>query len=108
MARTILLMGWIMLIRASARAPGPCGGLLAAAFFATLIWLVLHYGIVPINSITAVTWLILVALARVPAAGMPCAPTLVVGPPVSSMWATSRHNPNHYPVRWSEHHRALA
>ncbi len=66
----VLLIGWTMFIRATLRSLGPFGLLLALGFFATLIWLIVYYGIVPADSVRAVTWLALVSLSGVLAAGM--------------------------------------
>ena len=70
LAGILLLIGWTMFLRATLRSLGPFGLLLAIGFFATLIWLIVYYGIVPADSVKAVTWLALVSLSGVLAAGM--------------------------------------
>ncbi len=66
----LLLIGWTMFIRATVRSLGPFGLLLAMGFFATLIWLIVYYGIVPADSVKVVTWLALVSLSGILAVGM--------------------------------------
>lgn len=66
----VLLIGWVMFLRASGRSLGVLGFLLAAAFFGTLFWLLMEWGIVSANNVTAMTWVIEVLLACVLAIGM--------------------------------------
>jgi hypothetical protein len=66
----VLLIGWTMFIRATLVSLGPFGVTLAAAFFGTLLWLVVDLGLIPAGSVTAVTYLILVAASAVLATGM--------------------------------------
>ncbi len=69
-AGVVLLIGWTILLRATLRSLGAFGLLLAAAFFGVLLWLVVDVGLVPANSIQAITYLILVALSGVLATGV--------------------------------------
>jgi len=66
----VLLVGWTVYVRATLRSLGPFGLFLAAAFFGALLWLVVGWGIVPANSVRAVTYLVLVALCGVLATGV--------------------------------------
>ena len=66
----VLLIGWVMFIRATLRSLGPVGVILAVAFFGTLLWLVVDWGLVPADSVKAVTYLILIAASAVMATGM--------------------------------------
>jgi len=66
----VLLIGWAMFIRATLVSLGPFGITLAAAFFGTLLWLVVDWGLIPASSVKAVTYLILVAASAVLATGM--------------------------------------
>jgi hypothetical protein len=70
LAGIVLLIGWVVFIRATMSSLGWLGLLLAAAFFGTLIWLVLDMGWVATDSVEALTYLILVALCAVLATGM--------------------------------------
>jgi hypothetical protein len=65
-----LLIGWTVYVRATVRSLGALGLFLAFAFFGTLIWLVVDVGLVPVDSVKAVTWLVLVLLAAVLAVGV--------------------------------------
>ncbi len=66
----VLLIGWTMFIRATLVSLGAFGITLAAAFFGTLLWLVVDWGLIPAGSVKAVTYLILVAASAVLATGM--------------------------------------
>lgn len=65
-----LVIGWTVYVRATLRSLGALGLILAFAFFGTLIWLVVDVGLVPADSVTAVTWLVLTLLASVLAVGL--------------------------------------
>jgi hypothetical protein len=69
-AGVVLLIGWTMFIRATLRSLGAFGLFLAAAFFGTLIWLVVDYGLVPADSARAITYIALLVLCGVLATGM--------------------------------------
>jgi hypothetical protein len=69
-AGVVLLIGWAMFIRATLRSLGPFGIALAVAFFGTLLWLVVDWGLVPADTVEAVTYLILFAASAVMATGM--------------------------------------
>ena len=66
----VLLIGWVVYLRATFRSLGPIGVTLAAAFFGTLLWLVVDWGLIPAGSIRTVTYLILIAASAVLATGM--------------------------------------
>lgn len=66
----VLLIGWVIYIRATLRSLGPIGLTLALAFFGSLLWLVVDYGLVPADSVRAVSYLVEVALCGVLAVGM--------------------------------------
>ena len=65
-----LVIGWVIYVRATLASLGALGVVLAFGFFGTLIWLVVDMGLVPADSITAVTWLVLVLFALVLAVGI--------------------------------------
>lgn len=65
-----LIVGWTVYTRATIRSLGALGLFLAFAFFGTLMWLVVDVGLIPADSVTAVTWLVLVLLAAVLAIGL--------------------------------------
>ncbi|MCZ6826734.1 MAG: DUF6524 family protein [Lysobacterales bacterium] len=66
----IMVIGWVMFIRAGRRSLGFMGFVLASAFFATLFWLMMDWGLLSAENIDAVTWLVEVLLAGVLAIGM--------------------------------------
>jgi Family of unknown function (DUF6524) len=70
LAGILLLIGWTIYLRATARSLGVFGLLLAAAFFGTLLWLVIDWGLVRVDSVTAITYIILVIMCGVLAVGM--------------------------------------
>ena len=69
-AGVVLLIVWVMFIRATLRSLGPIGVTLAVAFFGTLLWLVVDWGLIPADTVKAVTYLILIAASAVMATGM--------------------------------------
>jgi hypothetical protein len=70
LAGIVLLIGWSIFIRATLRSLGPFGTLLAVLFFGLLLWLVVDLGIFGEASRNTITWLILLGLAGVLAAGI--------------------------------------
>lgn len=69
-AGIILLIGWTIFLRATARSLGPFGLLLALIFFGTLIWLVVDWGLVPADSVRAITYIVLFITCGVLATGI--------------------------------------
>ena len=69
-AGVVLLIGWTIFIRATLRSLGAFGLFLAAAFFGALIWLTVYYGLVSADSPRAMTYIGLVVLCGVLAAGV--------------------------------------
>jgi len=66
----ILLIGWAVFIRASMRSLGVIGLVLALAFFGTLIWLIVDIGIIPADSIRAITYIVEFILAAILSTGL--------------------------------------
>jgi len=66
----VLLIGWTVFLRASTRSLGVLGFVLAAAFFGTLIWLGIDYGVIARDNPRVITYVAIVALAAVLTAGM--------------------------------------
>lgn len=69
-AGVLLLIGWVIFLRATWNSLGATGTLLAGAFFAVIIWLLIHWGVVSLSSGAAIQWLGLFALSGVLAIGM--------------------------------------
>lgn len=70
LAGIVLLIGWVIYVRATVRSLGPIGLVLAFAFFGTLLWMVFDLGFVDKDSIKAVTTLVLILFSFVLATGM--------------------------------------
>lgn len=66
----VLLIGWIIYIRATLRSLGAVGLILASAFFGTLIWLVIDWGLIPTDNLKIMSYLILFVLCAVLAIGI--------------------------------------
>lgn len=70
LAGIILIIGWVVYIRATLTSLGLLGLILAFAFFGTLLWMVIDWGIVPVDSIQTITYIVLTLLSMVLAIGM--------------------------------------
>jgi hypothetical protein len=66
----VLLIAWVNSLRITLRSIGSLGLLLANAFFAALFWLLADRGWLPIDSVAAISWIGLVIVAGILAAGM--------------------------------------
>ncbi len=66
----VLLIGWTVFLRAATRSLGVFGFLLAAAFFATLIWMGIDFEIIRRDSPRTITYVSMLALAGVLTSGM--------------------------------------
>ncbi len=66
----VLLIGWIMFLRATWNSLGALGTILAAAFFAVIIWLFIEWGLFSLEDSTVLQWLALFVTACVLAVGM--------------------------------------
>ncbi len=66
----VLLIGWTIYLRATLRSLGPFGLVLAVAFFGTLVWLLVDTGLIPANSVRAITYIVLVIISGVLAVGV--------------------------------------
>lgn len=66
----VLLIGWVVYLRATIRSLGVIGTLLALAFFSTLTWLMIDYNILSVGNIEVLTYVALVMLAAIIATGM--------------------------------------
>lgn len=66
----VLAAGWAVYWIATWRALGPLGSVIAGVIVGAIIWLFYDIGLLASNSLTAVTWISLVALAFVLAVGV--------------------------------------
>ena len=70
LAGLILLIGWIVYLRATLRSLGIFGISLAIAFFGTLFWMIIDWGIIAADNTPAVTYIIQTILCFIMATGM--------------------------------------
>lgn len=70
LAGIVLLIGWVIFLRATFEALGVIGTLLAIAFFGTVMWLIVAQGWVAADNVRAISYLLLVALAGVISTGV--------------------------------------
>jgi len=66
----VLLIGWVMFLRATWRSLGAMGTMLALAFFAVIIWLFHYWGFFALDDIATIKWIVLFVLSGVLAVGM--------------------------------------
>ena len=66
----VLLIGWVMFLRATWRSLGAIGTILALAFFAVIIWLFHYWGFFALDDIATIEWIVLFVLSGVLAVGM--------------------------------------
>jgi hypothetical protein len=69
-AGVVLLIAWIFLLKSASSSLGMLGVVLAAAFFGTLLWLILSFAQVSAQGSRAVSYLVEVALAGVLSVGL--------------------------------------
>ena len=66
----VLLIGWVIYLRATLRSLGPVGLVLAAGLFGTLLWLFIDLGWLTADSARAITYMAMFILSTVLAIGM--------------------------------------
>jgi hypothetical protein len=66
----LLLIGWVMYLRATWMSLGAIGTVLAAAFFAVMIWLLIEWGVLALDNSSVVIWVVEFILSSVLAVGM--------------------------------------
>lgn len=70
LAGVVLLIGWVIFIRATVRSMGVLGVTLAVAFFGTLLWLIIDQGWLSVDNTRVITYIALFLLGAVLATGM--------------------------------------
>lgn len=70
LAGVVLLIVYIVYLRATWRSIGPLGLLLAGLLFGAVIWVLIDYGWLDPTRATLMTWVILVVIATILAIGM--------------------------------------
>jgi hypothetical protein len=66
----VLLIGWVICLRATLRSMGGLGLLLANAFLASLFWLFADWGWLPIENVDTISWIGLLCVSALLAVGM--------------------------------------
>ena len=66
----VLLIGWVIYLRAVSRSLGFIGIILAIAFFSTLVWLGVYYGIIAASTPVALAYIIELIICAVLAVGI--------------------------------------
>ena len=69
-AGAILLAGWFIFVKSTVDSLGLVGTILSVAIIGTGIWLLIDLGIIDLDSSSSITWLLLIALAILLAAGL--------------------------------------
>jgi len=66
----LLVIGWVIYVRATMRSLGGVGLILVSALCASLLWLVIDWGLIPRDSIMAVTYSVLIIISLILTVGM--------------------------------------
>ena len=66
----VLLIGWIVFLRATWNSLGALGTILATAFFVIIIWLFIEWGFFTLEDTAVIHWLVQFVLSGVLAVGM--------------------------------------
>lgn len=66
----ILLIAWVIFLRATTRSLGPFGITLAVAVAGSILWLLLDYEVISLENSTVLSWVVLTLLSAILAAGM--------------------------------------
>jgi len=69
-AGVVLLVGWVIFLRATWNSLGALGTILSVAFFAVIIWLCIEWGFFALDDTAVVEWVVLFILIGVLAVGM--------------------------------------
>jgi hypothetical protein len=69
-AGVVLLIGWVIFLRATWNSLGAMGTMLALAFFAVIIWLFIEWGFFALDDTTVIEWVVLSVMTGVLAVGM--------------------------------------
>ncbi|MDC9724544.1 MAG: DUF6524 family protein [Gammaproteobacteria bacterium] len=70
MSAVLLLIGWTIYIRATLRSLGGFGLALALSFFAIIVWWLVDIGLLGIDNVSIMTYIVLFLLSAILATGM--------------------------------------
>lgn len=65
-----LVIGWVIYIRATLRSLGLIGLILAAVFFAVIVWLLVDWGLLGMDNVNAISWVVQFLISAVLAVGI--------------------------------------
>ena len=66
----VVLIGWVILLAATKRSLNTLGMVLGIMLLAGLVWLMIDTGLLSLDSVSALTWVILVCIAALLAVGL--------------------------------------
>ena len=69
-AGIVLLIGWVIYLRATWYSLGPVGTVIAAAFFGVIIWLLVEWGLISLENSSVILWVVEFILSGILAVGM--------------------------------------
>ena len=70
LAGILVLIGWTIFLRATGRSLGAFGLILAAAFFGTILWMLIDWDLIPADSVESITYISLAILSGILAVGI--------------------------------------
>lgn len=70
LAAVVLIIGWVIYLRATIRSLGLFGTLLAVALFGSLVWVLIDYQLVSLDNTTLLTYIVLIILSAVMGIGL--------------------------------------
>lgn len=70
MSAVVLAIGWTIYLRATLNALGGLGLMLALAFFSILVWWLIDIGLIGLDSISVMTYIVLFIFSAILATGM--------------------------------------
>ena len=66
----VLLIGWVILLAATKRSLSTLGMVLGVLLLGGLVWLLIDFGVLSLDSVSALTWVILICIAALLAIGL--------------------------------------
>lgn len=70
LAAVVLIIGWVIYLRATIRSLGLIGTLLAVALFGSLVWVLIDYRFISLDNTTLLTYIVLIILSAVMGIGL--------------------------------------
>lgn len=70
LAAVVLIIGWVIYLRATTRSLGVVGTVLAVALFGTLVWVLIDYRLISLDNTTLLTYIVLIILSAVMGIGL--------------------------------------